>query len=174
MAVSSIQTINVKCYGNKTQNLCSLYNIFSTYAKAEKSLSKRISCLSLFFACFYYIRVLGVCLLLPIFMDTMKIEVNGTKKAYEQTELIRFGVISGIYSAIPRRYLLYRLCQLSVPYLWFSATRQSLRGLKAHNTFPLTLLNRFSFSLSFFASWMYAKMIIVIHLQKSFNLSSQT
>lgn len=60
MAVSSIQTINVKCYGNKTQNLCSLYNIFSTYAKAEKSLSKRISCLSLFFACFYYIRVLGV------------------------------------------------------------------------------------------------------------------
>ena len=40
-------------------------------------------------------------------MDTMKIEVNGTKKAYEQTELIRFGVISGIYSAIPRRYLLY-------------------------------------------------------------------
>lgn len=62
MAVSSIQTINVKCYGNKTQNLCSLYNIFSTYAKAEKSLSKRISCLSLFFACFYYIRVLAVCL----------------------------------------------------------------------------------------------------------------
>ena len=60
MAVSSIQTINVKCYGNKTQNPCSLYNIFSTYAKAEKSLSKRISCLSLFFACFYYIRVLGV------------------------------------------------------------------------------------------------------------------
>lgn len=50
-------------------------------------------------------------------MDTIKLEVNGKKKAYELVKPIRFFVIIGIYSAIPRRYLLYRRYQSSVPFL---------------------------------------------------------
>ena len=61
MGVNSNQTINIK-YCSKKYRIYVHYTIFSTYAKTEKSLSKRIYCLLLFFACLYYIRALYVCL----------------------------------------------------------------------------------------------------------------
>lgn len=47
-------------------------------------------------------------------MDTIKLGVNGKKKAYELVKLIRFYFIIEIYSAIPRLYLLCRRYQWCV------------------------------------------------------------